>query len=221
VLISRYNFASYLTYCSNRGSGLKSDKRTKARNVMYCLKQEKKIGNPPMVFSRFVANRIKTNLERLSFSDYFGTDVFLVPVPGSSLMKQGDLWVPENICKALEEQGLGITFPCLERVKKVPKSAFCKCNERPKPEEHYESIKTKKLIIHMQNPSKIVLVDDLITRGSTILGCINRLKEVYPKAEMRGFAIMRTISNINDFNDIEDPCIGTVEYKENNLWRQP
>jgi Phosphoribosyl transferase domain len=221
VLLSEYDFASYLTYCSNRGEGPNIDTRNKARTIMYCLKQEKSIGEPPIVFSKFVAKKINGDIDKLPFNYNFGKDVFLVPVPGSSLMKQGDLWVPENLTKSFEEQGLGTSFPCLERIKKVRKSAFCKPDERPKPEDHYASIQVKRLMIHMHDPSRIVLVDDIITRGSTMLGCINLLKEVYPDAEIVGFAVMRTITDVDLFEDIEDPCVGTVEYKYGKLWRRP
>jgi len=188
---------------------------------MYYLKQEKSIGDPPVVFSKYIAKKIKDQLQTLPFNTFFEKSVFLVPVPGSSLMKRGDLWVPQNLTTSFQEQGLGTSFPCLERTKKVAKSAFCKSDERPKPEDHYTSIQFKGLMKHTHNPSKIVLVDDIITRGSTILGCINILKDVYPNADIVGFAVMRTISELHLFHDIEDPCVGTVIYTNGNLWRKP
>jgi hypothetical protein len=219
--VLRFEFASYLTYCSYKGNGSKNDIRNKARTIMYYLKQDKSIGQPPLVFSKFISKKIYNNFDKLPFKNFFGKEVFLIPVPGSSLMKKGDLWVPENLTQSFQEQGLGISFPCLERKRKVPKSAFCKSNERPEPEEHYNSIEVKSLMKHMYEPLRIILVDDIITRGSTMLGCINLLEEVFPKADIKGFAIMRTISDIELFKDIEDPCVGTVRYQNGNLRREP
>jgi phosphoribosylpyrophosphate synthetase len=43
----------------------------------------------------------------------------------------------------------------------------------------------------LSEPSNILLVDDIITRGATLLGAASRLAEAFPKAEIRAFAVMR------------------------------
>ena len=221
MLLSKYEFGSYLSYCSKGDEGPKDELRKKSRTVMYMLKQDKSISNPPIVFSKYIAQRIKNELNDLPFKNFFGEDVYLVPVPGHSLRREGSLWIAENLAKALESQGLGKVFSCLERIQKVQKSAYCRGKDRPKPMDHYNTIRIKSLMKHMQAPKRIVLIDDLITRGSTMLGCVNVLKDAYPTASMMGFAVMRTISDISLFKDIKDPQVGTVEYRNANLWREP
>lgn len=65
---------------------------------------------------------------------------------------------------------------------------------------------------HMvMEPKKILLVDDVITRGSTSLGAACRISEIYPEVEVKAFAPLRPISRLSDFNHMEDPKIGFIE----------
>lgn len=50
----------------------------------------------------------------------------------------------------------------------------------------------------------------MITRGSTVMGGANRLAEAFPDARIRAFAVMRVISNHNDFIDVDDPRVGLI-----------
>ncbi|MDA4132801.1 MAG: phosphoribosyltransferase, partial [Thaumarchaeota archaeon] len=61
---------------------------------------------------------------------------------------------------------------------------------------------------------ELLLVDDIVTRGATLLGAANRLAEAFPDARIRGFAAMRTVSNPSDFVDAYQPCTGTIRYRE-------
>jgi len=59
-------------------------------------------------------------------------------------------------------------------------------------------------------PKEIVVVDDVVTRGSTFLGGVNRLAEAFPHAKIRAFAVMRSIYDPVDFTNIVDPCKGKI-----------
>jgi len=39
-----------------------------------------------------------------------------------------------------------------------------------------------------------------------------KLKEMFPNAEIRAFALVRTMGLVPDIKEIVDPCIGTVTY---------
>ncbi len=52
------------------------------------------------LMSDWVAEMIEGGKTGLPFSDFFGSDVLLVPAPRSSLMRAGTLWVPERIAAA-------------------------------------------------------------------------------------------------------------------------
>ena len=110
--------------------------------------------------------------------------------------------------KALVATGIGSkVVPCLTRSKPVAKAASSLSNERPTAEQHYDS-----LIVQgaLSKPMDIVIIDDVITRGATLLGCANRLLDAFPQCRIRAFAAMRTISNSNEFQGVYSPCIGTV-----------
>lgn len=216
MLLSKLDFASYLSYCSSKENSENIDKIKQSKDFMISLKREgmiKTSNGSIKVFSEFVAEKIKNNLIELSFKDFFGDDVALVPIPKSSLMQKDSLWVPDKIAKALASQGLGIYYPCLERSVAIFKSSYSKPENRPKPIDHFESINIKSLIAQ---PSQFVLVDDVVTRGSTMLGCASVLKERFPKATIRGFAVMRTISASGEFVSINSPVTGEITLLSNN-----
>ena len=58
-------------------------------------------------------------------------------------------------------------------------------------------------------------MDDVITRGATIIGATNKLKDIFPNTIIRAFAAIRTISSSANFNNVYDPCIGQIELNEN------
>lgn len=214
-LIKEVKFGSYLTY-TPRGE---SDSAKRSKNLMLTLKNEHKIGEPPKLISEIIAEQIKKKINTLPFKDFFGPEVLLVPVPKSSLRHEGTLWVPDRIVKALEKQGLGKRYVCLKRVIAVNKSAVSTNADRPKAKQHYESIKCERIL---PQPTRIVLIDDIVTRGSTLLGCASKLKEIFPNVLIYAFAAIRTISVANDFEKIENPCIGKINLlSDGNTHRDP
>ncbi|MFW5852943.1 MAG: ComF family protein [Nanoarchaeota archaeon] len=214
MLISKLEFGSFLTYCPRRDGA--NDEIKKSRNLMINLKNEQSINNRFM--SELIAERIKENISNLPFKDLFNKNVSLVPVPKSSLMTTDALWVPYRIAKELEKIDLGTLFPCLERIKAVPRSSHSKPEDRPRPIDHYHSIKVKSLV---HQPKKIMLVDDIITRGSTLIGCSSVLRERYPQVPIFAFAVIRTISNSQDFIAINRPCMGVINLSNGETFRNP
>jgi Predicted amidophosphoribosyltransferases len=182
---------------------------------MIALKTEKFVEDPktlkPVLMSKWVAETIQHDRGKLPFSSYFHPNAILVPTPKSSLMKPDTLWVPERIASALAKIGLGKVLPCIRRVKSVLKSASSLPRERPTAVDHYNSFR---VFGSLSEPDEIVLVDDVVTRGATLLGAANRLVEAFPKTCIRAFAVMRTISNPSEFNQLYDPCKGTIELRE-------
>ena len=213
--ISKVEFGSLLTYAP-RGT---SEKANLARTVMTFLKNDR-VMNSGILSSDYMAQIMKKEIKTLPFADYFNSNTILVPVPKSSLLKPGTLWVPQRLTTALINNGLGKSSEaCLERIKAVPRSSGQTIGaNRPKAFQHYESMSVKELLFE---PREIVLVDDVITRGSTVMGGVNRLAEAFPNARIRAFAMMRVMSDPEDFTDIEDPCIGTITMYGENTSRVP
>jgi len=178
---------------------------------MYALKESKFVDNPPIEMPQWVAKTVKTNLSSLPFSSFFSDDTILVPMPKSTPMQKGTLWVPERIATSILERGLGKkVVPMLVRVIAVPKSAWSAPQDRPLPQQHYDSMTVQK---PLQEPTKILLVDDIVTRGSTFLGGASRLHDEYPNCEIKAFAAMRTVSSQFDFRKEYEPVKGEITYR--------
>ena len=210
----KLEFGSIYGY-SPRGN---SDTEQISRNLMMSLKGDSFVSNPPILTSQYISNALHEDMKKLPFADFFKADPILVPVPNSSLMLPGTLWVSERLAKAMHENGLGTdVIPCLSRKFPLRKSATSLASNRPKAEEHFESLEVQKIL---SDPHEILLVDDIITRGATILGAANRLKKVYPDVRIRAFAAVRTISS-PPFNHIYDPCRGTITLSDQDTFRLP
>jgi predicted amidophosphoribosyltransferase len=137
-------------------------------------------------------------------------------------MKEDTMWVPQRLAEALSKEGLGIAIKIfLERVVALRKSATS--HDKPTAIEHYNSlhVRTQKTL---SEPKEILLIDDIVTRGATILGAANRLKEAFPKSSIRAFAAMRTMTPpYAYFKSIYDPCEGNIETQDDgqNTLRKP
>ena len=178
---------------------------------MLALKGDKFVGKPPMPMSIWIAQRILNLKTDLQFFPFFQPDTVLVPTPKSSLMRPHTLWVPERISKALVDVGLGKeVVPCLVRTKPVPKSAYSTPGGRPFPADHYDSMRVQR---GLSEPGEILLIDDIVTRGSTLLGAANRLMDAFPETTIRAFAAMRTVSNPAEFREVIDPRVGTINLR--------
>lgn len=209
--LSQLQFGAFLSYCP-RGT---SREILLSKNAMLALKNDKFVGTPPILISQYVAQtiqRYRTALAlprtTLPFDSFFQPDTILVPTPRSSPMRPGTLWVPQRIATALVGMGLGKeVVPCLVRIKPVTKAHLSAAEDRPTAAEHYESMVIQS---SLSEPKEILLVDDIITRGATLLGAANRLVSAFPRTHIRAFAVMRTISNPDEFDKLNDPCIGTI-----------
>jgi predicted amidophosphoribosyltransferase len=135
-------------------------------------------------------------------------------------MKPNTLWVPERIATALASAGLGKSVvSCLIRTRAVQKAASSSPSERPTAEQHYESISVQG---SLSKPDEILLVDDVVTRGATLMGAANRLSDAFPKCHIRAFVAMRTISNQHEFENVYAPCTGTIDLHETgDTFRRP
>lgn len=215
MLLSKLEFGSYLTY-SPRGQ---SETAVRSRYWKDCLKNEKSVESPPKFMSQLVAERMKESINQMPFNHFFSQNVSLVPIPKSSLMQPNTLWASEKIAYALSKQAFGNFYPCLKRIKPVQKAAYAvPSNKRPKAIDHYNSVECQQLV---HRPKEIVLIDDIITRGSTLLGCASRVKEIFPEVPIRAFAVIRTISIHDNFTKIEDPCVGKITLSNNDTFREP
>jgi hypothetical protein len=163
----------------------------------------------------------------------FGARAVLVPVPGSAPVQRVD-WVGERLAWCLKEVGLAAgVWPILRRRHAVRKSAFAVAGERPSVLEHYASFAIQRVSsgwasidaggIDDSGDARLTLtlVDDVITRGRTLLAAASRLREAFPTADVRAFALLRTLNRDETLCQVLDPCEGEVRWVSGDARRIP
>lgn len=168
------------------------------------------------------------------FARAFGDDVVLIPVPGSA-PGQRACWVGGLLAWCLREFGLAAeVWPILRRSHAVRKSAFAAAGERPSVLEHYASFAVEHAArgrLHVApcgsagvsagSGLRLTLVDDVITRGRTLLAAAALLHEAFPAARIQAFALLRTLGRGETLHQVLDPCDGEVRWQAEDARRYP
>jgi hypothetical protein len=150
---------------------------------------------------------------------YFAATDVLIPVPGSSPRAAGSSWAAEHLAVALVNEGLGALAWCgLQRVRAVRKSATAAPGERPTVNLHYESFFFDPPAMPIE---RIVLIDDIVTKGRTLLAAASRVHEAFPQAHIRAFALVRTMGLISGVQRLLDPCQGEIRWRAGDAHRSP
>lgn len=211
---SKLEFVSFLSYAP-RGA---TNESKNSKTFTYAVKQDGYVSNVNAI--DYTAKRLSEESSKHSFlTDCFNSSVTLVPCPRSTPTQPGSLWPSLRICEAFRARGLCRDVKvALNRVKPVQKSAFAAAGQRPEPIDHYASVEVAQLELFV--PKAITLVDDVITRGSSMLGFWKRLAEAYPRVPIRCFAVVRTVSP-GEVTSILDPIHGTISLTGGQLHRYP
>jgi len=150
---------------------------------------------------------------------FFRSDALLVPVPGSMPNTCGRTWVAADLADALVHAGLGtMAWRGLHRICRVRKSATAAPGARPTVALHYESFLMERPRI---TAPSVVLIDDVITKGRTLLAAAARLREAFPETEIRAFALLRTMGFIPGVQRLLDPCTGEIRWNAGDAHRNP
>jgi hypothetical protein len=150
---------------------------------------------------------------------FVGPDHVLVPVPASARSTVGTMTVAEHLATAMTEVGLGGgIWNGLRRVLPVRKSATAPRGSRPTVANHYDSFAIE---APTALPPRVVLVDDVITKGRTLLAAAARLHEAFPAAEIRAFAMLRTMGFVQGVDHLLAPCIGEIRWRAGDAHRTP
>ncbi len=212
------NLPSELTYCSllSYASHPVTDEQKRSRGVAFDLKQNRQYSAGGIC--DIVAKRV---LEQIAhFPDIFGSDVIAIPIPSSAMKKPGSLHVPSELTFALKRARLvGEVEDIVTRVRSLPKSATSDPQERSTALSHFGSVEIAKPLI--PSTSTLLLVDDVITRGATLMGIAWKIREAFPEANIYAFAAMRAISDPSEFIGILDPIVGKITMRGRYTQRRP
>jgi hypothetical protein len=181
---SELRFGSLLVYSPQGKSDLSNRSRQVVRHIKNCRKDH---------IAR-VGERFAELAAAGRFGELLGSDVVLVPTPRRSPPVPDMLWPALEISRELERRGLCASVqPLLERHRPVPKSALqTRGSERPSPDAHHTSMRCLDTL--QTEPSRITIVDDIVTRGSTMLGCAWTLATRFPDVAISALAVVRTMS---------------------------
>jgi hypothetical protein len=153
------------------------------------------------------------------FQRIFARDALLVPVPGSTAAGTAQ-WAAWQLAAAFRELGLASgVWAGLERQFPVTKSATAPLGERPTVRQHYASLSVGR--VPKPRPQRVVLVDDVITKGRTLLAAAARLGCELPHADIKAFALIRTLGFVNRINCLLAPCEGFVYWAGGDARREP
>ena len=172
---------------------------------------------------RLLSRAIRLDAESPAASpiaDFFPAAALLVPVPGSRPSAAGSAMASGQLALALLELGLGrgIWFG-LRRVKAVRKSGTAPPGARPTVRKHYDTMAVDE--IDGCGTSHLVLIDDVVTKGRTLLAAALRLREAFPSADVRAFALLRTTGYSPDVERSLLPCVGKIDWSGRDARRRP
>lgn len=160
---------------------------------------------------------------RGELAEFFRTAPLLVPVPGCLPRCSGATLPNERLAAELVRAGLGSrTWAVLRRARAVRKSATAPPGVRPTVQTHYASFALEDLV---REPGldavDMLLIDDVITKGRTLLAAAARLHDAYPQARIRAFVLLRTMGLTPEVDRLLDPCIGEIRWSGGDALRVP
>lgn len=203
------SFGSYYIY-SPRGNGPICEV---SRRICIQLK----LGDPAWLanYARLVREEVTRHA---TLAGLFDPETWFVPMPGSALLPSST-WAAERLASALHGVGLGKgVWLGLRRRHAVRKSATALSGDRPTVQQHDESLA---VVGAHKALHRLLLIDDVITRGRTILAAANRLHDALPNADIRAFALVRTMGLLPGVSHFLEPCQGVVRWAGSDARREP
>ena len=217
-LLAELQVASLLIYPSRP----QSDADREAREVILTgIKQAK-----PKHLKR-VAERLAALADDHPVRRLVPAHAVLVPAPRSFPLAKGALWPALQIAEALRAAGVGVqVLPLLSRSEPVRRSTGARAGaDREPPLRHYETIEpTSFTPLTLPMPrAHFVIVDDVVTTGSTLIACASHLAALTPEATITAFAVARAerTQTFGEAQEMFSPTVQTITLARDELhpWR--
>lgn len=141
-------------------------------------------------------------------------DAVLVPAPRSVPLANGALWSPRAIAEAMVVEGVGKRVaPILTRLEPVRRSTGARtAAEREPPLRHFETLGLAGELWSVEDAEHIVVVDDVVTTGSTLIACASKLAAAGVAARITAFAVARADrhTTLSIPKDLYAPIVETI-----------
>jgi predicted amidophosphoribosyltransferase len=159
-------------------------------------------------------------IAKLLAPEFLEGDFALIPAPAHLPYRTlGPPTPAEVLCRALHRAGVGtIVWPALYRRTAIAKSAWSRPASRPDFLEHFASLRLNSLTPPTRH---LLLVDDFVTRGRTLLAAAAVLHRAFPRAHIRALPLIRTEGISSDIDAIATPVTGIVRYVAGDALRSP
>jgi hypothetical protein len=198
--LSAISCASWLVYATRATD----EDAKRVKKLILSIKTDRVHGSSGLPVVHLVIERLAKRLDDTSRA-VFGGHPMLVPVPGSSLTKPHTVWPSRRVCEELVRQGLGQDIlTIVSRTIAVSKSAGSAT--RPTLDQHLNSLTVQ---ARLSPPSRLLLVDDVVTSGTTMMACAIKLAQAFPGVPVSGFALAR-VQSAGDPSHVFDPLVERV-----------
>ena len=169
--------------------------------------------------AQFLAERLVAHLPETSLAEFLRQVDLLVPVPPSGLLKPDSVWPALAVAEAMVTLGIGQHVErCLRRVSALPKSAYAEPGARPGLREHVASLEAT---LPLSAPSRILLVDDVVTKGTTFLAAAQVLAQRLQGVPITAFAVFRTLGLQPEIENLLEPRVGRIWLDDGIVRREP
>jgi predicted amidophosphoribosyltransferase len=156
-----------------------------------------------------------------NLAEFFRAVDVLIPIPASEPSRANRDQLPARLAEALVAEGLARSaWQGLSRVCAVADSATAMPGRRPTVRAHYESLSVSPGSDLSEN-AHLLLIDDVVSKGRTLMAAAMRLHEAFPHARITAFALLRTMGFKDHIERLLEPCVGRIGWRAGDARRNP